>query len=361
MTEPRAPWLPNPDLVRQASIEYRQEAARRATPSQPLRGEQRPVAETSAMQAKMRMHTVEPEASSGYVPAYSKGLVALSGAELLQREFPPRETVLSPWLPEKGLAMIFAERGIGKTWVGLNIAHAAAGGGSFLRWEAPKPRRVVYIDGEMPAGALKDRYASIVAESPFDSPENGFHLVAADLQLDGLPDLADPEAQRFYDRVIEDAGLIIVDNLSTVCRALRENEADSWGPVQAWCLRQRAAGRSVLLIHHAGKGGGQRGTSRKEDVLDSVISLKRPVDYDASQGARFEVHFTKSRGFFGDAAAPFEAQLIDGKWRTGEIVIDDATGAMRALKADGATVREIAARLGISKSTVADRLKRGQA
>ena len=56
---------------------------------------------------------------------------------------------------------------------------------------------------------------------------------------------------------------------------MRENEADSWGPVQAWCLRQRAAGKSVLLIHHAGKGGGQRGTSRKEDVLDTVMSLKR--------------------------------------------------------------------------------------
>ena len=45
-----------------------------------------------------------------------------------------------------------------------------------------------------------------------------------------------------------------------------------------------------------------------------IASLKRPIDYDASQGARFEVHFTKSRGFFGEDAAPFEARLIDGRW-----------------------------------------------
>jgi DNA-binding transcriptional ArsR family regulator len=301
-----------------------------------------------------------PEAPAGYIPAYHKGLVTLTGAELLTREFPAREFLLSPWLPSKGLAMIFAERGIGKTWVGLNIAHATAGGGSFLRWSASRPCRVVYIDGEMPAGALKDRYAAIVEGAAFDAPEDGFRLVAADMQPDGLPDLADPAAQRFYDHVIADADLIIVDNLSTVCRALRENEADSWGPVQAWCLRQRAAGKSVLLVHHAGKGGGQRGTSRKEDVLDSVISLKRPVDYDASEGARFEVHYSKARGFWGDAAAPFEARLVEGKWLVGEIMIDDSADTMRAMKESGATVREIAERLGMSKSAVDRKLKGGR-
>ena len=57
---------------------------------------------------------------------------------------------------------------------------------------------------------------------------------------------------------------------------MKENDADSWVPVQAWALAQRRAGRSVLFVHHAGKSGLQRGTSRKEDVLDTVIAL-RPV------------------------------------------------------------------------------------
>jgi len=35
-------------------------------------------------------------------------------------------------------------------------------------------------------------------------------------------------------------------------------------------------------------GGQQRGTSKGEDVMDSVIALKRPDDYTAKQGARFE-------------------------------------------------------------------------
>ena len=295
-----------------------------------------------------------------FVPAYQKGLVSLTGAELLEREFPPREILLSPLLPSKGLAMLFAERGVGKTWIALNIGHAIAGGGMFLRWQAPLPRRVCYVDGEMPGSALQERYASIVANSEFDAPEANFRLIAADMQDDGLPDLADPTAQHFFDDAIQDAELIIVDNLSTICRSLRENEADSFGAVQAWLIRQRAAGRSVLLVHHAGKAGDQRGSSKKEDVLDTVVRLRRPINYNASDGAHFEIHYLKSRNFYGDDALPFEARLADGKWTVSEIVSANGDEAIQKLRDEGMSIRDIAERLGMSKSAVSRKLNGGQ-
>ena len=172
-----------------------------------------------------------------------------------------------------------------------------------------------------------------------------------------MPDLADPEAQRFYVDTIADAELVIVDNLSTIARGLRENEADSFGPLFSWMLAQRAAGRSVLVVHHAGKGGGQRGTSRKEDVLDTVVSLARKPGYEASEGARFEVRFTKSRGFWGEDAEPFEARFLDGAWSTSEIVADDSDAALAAWRAEGLSFRQIAERSGLSKSAVERRLK----
>src|SRR5438552_4184371 len=58
-------------------------------------------------QAKVNGH-VGKERQPEFVPAYTKGLITLTGAELLQKEFPPREMILRPWLPEKGLAMVFA-------------------------------------------------------------------------------------------------------------------------------------------------------------------------------------------------------------------------------------------------------------
>jgi len=38
----------------------------------------------------------------------------------------PREMILNPIIPEKGLAMLYASRGTGKTHVALGIAYAVA-------------------------------------------------------------------------------------------------------------------------------------------------------------------------------------------------------------------------------------------
>jgi putative DNA primase/helicase len=152
--------------------------------------------------------------------------------------------------------------------------------------------------------------------------------------------------------------LIVLDNLSSLCRSGRENEAESWLPVQDWALRQRRSGRSIVFVHHAGKGGAQRGTSRREDVLDTVISLRRPADYTPDQGARFEVHFEKARGLAGADAMPFEAscELRDGQtlWTT-RTLADAEFARVVDLKQDGLSVRDIAAETGLSKSRV-DRL-----
>ncbi len=258
-----------------------------------------------------------------------EGCIPLSADQLLTRKFEPPEHVLAPWLQTQGLAMIHAPRGIGKTHVSIGVACAVAAGTSFLKWSAPKPRRVLFIDGEMPGAMLQERFARTIDALKADMPPDGFKLVAADLEPDGLPDLASEEGQQFYAEVIAPADLVIVDNLSTICRTLRENEADSWGPVQAWALRLRREGKSVLFIHHAGKSGGQRGTSKKEDILNTVIALRRPPDYEASQGARFEVHYEKARGFYGDDAEPFEAWLKDGQWQTADVTL----GRRRCLSA----------------------------
>jgi len=79
--------------------------------------------------------------------------------------------------------------------------------------------------------------------------------------------------------------------------------------------------------------------------------------YEASEGARFEVRFTKSRGFWGSDAEPFEARFADGKWSTSEIVASDSYEALAAMRAERLTIRQIAERTGLSKSAVDRRLK----
>ena len=280
----------------------------------------------------------------------------LTASEFLALDFPPRELILSPWLPRKGLAMLFAPRGIGKTMLALGLAYAAATGSDMLGFSAPKPRRVLYVDGEMPAETMQRRLGSAVKGFENQPPEpDGFRILCADQVENGLPDLATANGQSDIDAAIGDAELVVIDNLSTLVRSGKENEAEGWLPVQQWALTHRRAGRSILFVHHAGKTGAQRGTSKREDVLDTVISLSRPTDYTADQGARFELRFDKARGFHGEAAEPFEVRYEESggaaTWIRAPISENDMARVAKVIDT-GRSVRAAAAELGLSKSAV---------
>jgi hypothetical protein len=289
-------------------------------------------------------------------------LVALTAGDLLTMDIPAREMLLDPVLPAKGTVMIHSKRGVGKTFIGLSIAYAVASGGKCLRWEAPKARRVLVIDGEMPLVTLKERLARIADSSEQEPPSADYiRIIAADHQEYGIPDLASPEGMAAIEEHLEGIELVIVDNLSTLCRFGKENEGESWAPIQEWALSLRRRGISVLFIHHSGKGGTQRGTSKREDVLDSVIVLRHPDDYSPTDGARFEVHLEKGRGIYGEKAKPFEAKLeiIDDKMVWTMRDLEDAEARRAAdLKADGFSIREIGQEMGTSKSRVERLLKK---
>jgi putative DNA primase/helicase len=282
---------------------------------------------------------------------------AIEIADFLALDLPPREMLLDPWLPRQGLSMIYAPRGVGKTYLALSVAYALASGGSVLRWRAPRPAGVLYIDGEMPAVVMQERLAALVRSSDA-VPRAPLQILSTDTQPDGvpMPDLTRPEDHAALDPLLGGVEVIIVDNISTLCRTGRENEAESWLPVQGWALRQRASGRSVVFIHHAGKGGAQRGTSRREDVLDTVIALRRPAEYVPQDGAVFVVEYEKCRGIHGNDVTPFEARLAtlpDGRmaWTTRDVETANFDRVIELLR-DGLSQSEIAEELGINKSNV---------
>jgi hypothetical protein len=283
-------------------------------------------------------------------------LKALTVADMLARDIPPRADLLAPVLKAGGLAMVYARRGVGKTYFALGLAHAVASGSSFLRWQATRPRRVLFVDGEMPAVLLKQRLAAIGAgaTAPIADPAF-FRIITPDVQDAPPVDLADPAGQAALEPHLAGVELLILDNLATLMRR-DDSEGEAWLATQAWLLALRRRGIAVLLVHHAGKSGAQRGTSRREDVLDLVLALKRPVDGAATDGARFEVHVEKARGLFGDAAAPFEAYLetdVTGaaRWFTRDLA-DLTARRIATLTEEGLSTRDIAHELGVSKSLV---------
>jgi putative DNA primase/helicase len=286
-----------------------------------------------------------------------QSLQAFGINDFLNIDIPRREMLLSPVLPERSLAMLYAPRGVGKSWLALSIGLAVAAGASLLRWSAPRQRNVLYVDGEMPVVSLQERLKEISAGFGRDIPNDGFRILAADNVESGI-NLSTEDGQQALEPLLADINLVILDNLSTLLTSRSETASDAWVPMQTWLLRLRREGKSVLLVHHAGTNGRQRGTSRREDALDTVIALRRPEDYSPEQGARFEIHFEKLRNRVDAVGAmPFEAKLetlhADGqrriRWSSSDL---KPPLLMRAaeLFGEGMTVREVAATLRISKS-----------
>jgi hypothetical protein len=248
------------------------------------------------------------------VPRYS----VESFAELAAASIPPRELVFSPWLAERESGMVFAPRGVGKTYFALSLAIAVAGGGRFLEWFAPAARRTLYVDGEMDADALRKRIAALIRGLKAEPP-----LVAHNLKIlsrdrlaekgQRLPSLTCPEAQEgFIACIPQGTSLVILDNLSCLFGG-DENDASAWDTTLNLLLRLRhELGAAVVFLHHSGKGGDQRGTSRREDALDFSLKLDPTIPEGelVSDGVRFRTQWSKTRRFRASECPSLVCELV---------------------------------------------------
>lgn len=287
-------------------------------------------------------------------------VVGLDVMDFIKLLFPVPKMIIDPIIPEQGIAMMYAQRGTGKTYLSISVACIAACGQTMFenRWKASQENKVVFIDGEMPANRLQDRLKGILHSLDCKlSQKDLLTIITPDLQERCVPDLATKEGQKkIEDQYLKDAKLLVLDNQSCLFRTGKENESAGWDSAQEWFLSLRRQGISVLLIHHANKNGQQRGTSKKEDVMDTVIALRRPEDYDPSEGARFEVHYEKARHFYGEAAEPFEVQLKEQDnrffWAVKELTEDSETQTIAMLDQEGISYRQIAKQMGLHESKV---------
>ncbi|WP_161628421.1 AAA family ATPase [Desulfocurvibacter africanus] len=273
-----------------------------------------------------------------------------------------REYILEPIMQVKGLIMVYAPRGLGKSWVALTMAYAIATGRvAFDRWTAPRARIVLYLDGEMSMEMIQERLNAIAAGFGDQEPSSNLKLCCADAQDAPIRSIATPEGQEAITALLDGVEVLVVDNLATLATGASENSTEGWASLQAFFLGLRRKGHSVLMVHHSGKNGDQRGSSAREDILDTSITLTRPKDYKAQEGARAEVHLTKARGLAGPEAEPFEIQLRHeggvARWECRQDE-DERIKVIRPLLEQEMSYRDIEEHTGIPRTTVGRLAKR---
>jgi len=194
---------------------------------------------------------------------------------------------------------------------------------------------------------------------------------SADLQPFTSIDIANGLMQKNINDIIfnENIKFVILDNLSSLTK-IDELDGNAWLLIQEWLLELRKQGIAVLLVHHSGKRGGQRGISKREDILDTVINLEVTTpnkkklskteeaeenysdisDEYAIYGGRCRLKFEKNRNLSSKDISNFNIDLVDTP--DGGIAWIDTYSIVKTLHEQGASYREIANATGISKSTI---------
>lgn len=255
------------------------------------------------------------------------------------------EWLVEGLLREKALVMVYAPRGLGKTWFGLSLAVAVAMGGPFLKWPTTRRRRVLYVDGEMSAFGMQARLRGLGASGDL-------RLICSDRQDGPMPSLGTEAGRTLIDEQLDGVSLLVLDSRSTLVGGA-ENDAETFEELQRWFLSLRRRGIAVVLVHHSGKNGDQRGTSKHEDILDLSIRLNPEPRFVAGGGARFGVEFTKNRNSIDDS--PFSVSLAGHGSGLVRLVV--GSDEVQQLSEQGLSPVDIADRLGVNKATVYRRLQ----
>jgi AAA domain len=288
---------------------------------------------------------------------------AIHTKEFLALKAPPRVELCGPWLREQTITEVYGWRGAGKSWFCLHLAYCVAAGVDFMRWSVKTPTRVVYVDGEMGLDDMQGRLQKIIESEEKKAGRaldfELYHLSDSNLAQfpDGLPKLSTPEGRALIEAQLSHGPtLLILDNLSILFNSAIENDAESWCEAQDWLISLRRRGHSIIFVHHAGKGGAQRGTSKREDACNNVIALKQPEDHQAEDGAAFTLKFEKSRGVHGPAVSSFDAKLTEDEHGALTWATSTSQSAqmmeIRERRDAGATYREIAKACGVGLATV---------
>jgi len=235
-------------------------------------------------------------------------LRSLSLGELLDKQLPAREYLLEPLIRQSESMMLWAATGVGKTMAALSIAVAIAGGGKFLGWQAPRPRRVFYVDGEMHIEDLQSRLRVLldaVEGIDHQAVRKNLRLLARSYQDPEVefPDLGTEDGQdEIYGRARNYASdLVILDNFSVLASVDDENDAASMQPVLRFLLRMKQADIATLLVHHSNKGGNDyRGSSKIATTFEVMIGLKPCQGIASRHPTAFELEFSKYRGLRND-------------------------------------------------------------
>lgn len=221
-------------------------------------------------------------------------------------------------------------------------------------WQAHGGAKVLYIDGEMPADLMRDRDRGLGS----GNLEFLNHEILFDRKQKVL-NVTDPQLQQaILGRCIRDGiKLVVLDNLSKLASGVKENDSYEWEHLHNWLLQFRRHRIAIILVHHAGRNGEPRGTSKREDSAFWVIALDdAKKQADDKRGAHFITRFVKPSRNIQEDIPPYEWHIVTES-QSGQITVGcklaNSMDVFRRYIEDGVTeCSQLAEEMRVSKGTI---------
>lgn len=247
------------------------------------------------------------ETEQGSAPPDIRAQISVKG--WLARDIAPPDFLLGELLSTTSRVALIAPTGLGKTNFAMALAFSAADGADFLHWRGSgKPRRVLFVDGEMSQRLMRHRLEDAVRRHG-GVPETLF--IVNREQFPEMPPLNTEAGQQFIDKIIEALGgvdLVIFDNVQSLLTGDMKDE-ESWQSVLPWVRDLTARHIGQVWVHHTGHDETHGyGSKTREWQLDTVALMERVERPEAD--IAFRLSFTKARERAPENRGDFEPTLI---------------------------------------------------
>tara|TARA_B100000427_G_scaffold16370_1_gene12795 strand:+ start:26620 stop:28752 length:2133 start_codon:yes stop_codon:yes gene_type:complete len=206
-----------------------------------------------------------------------KGILDLADLYALDIQ---REYLIPDILPTPSVVLIYGAGGDGKSMSAWTMAKHIATGDPFLVRGSKVPVEkgtVLLLNGDQPLSQLKEQLEEV------NLPVNSNVKIQTDWQL-----------QRYaqFIKLMQEhtPKLVVIDSLIGCSggRAFDENKSDFAQPLY-WLTRNNGVlfpKTTILIIHHANKNGGFRGTSAIRDAVDETWKLSKPTQEQVNKVGR---------------------------------------------------------------------------
>jgi len=242
----------------------------------------------------------------------------LSLEQIIDKKKPKPKAIISPWLREGQMTIIYANFGVGKSLLSLLLGFIVGldkptEESDIGEWKVRDQTGCLYIDGELGEQELEERVKAF--------SWLGKQVKRWKIKMLSLPDYQLETEDSFYlgdrknqKKIISwlqnnpNYRLIVLDSASTLFGLQEENDNSEWNnKINPFIRDLRALGVACILLHHAGKDGkrGLRGASAMGAMAHNIFRLENHEDKPSCPGqAWFRLTIEKQRSG-GHSFKPF--------------------------------------------------------